>query len=570
MPINHFKTLTYIVLPCFIFFGSHVTVAQNPPKLILQITVDQLRGDLPQRFLDRMGEHGFRYLLEEGVVYKDAHHAHANTETIVGHTTLATGAHPATHGMIANVWLDRKDGKLNYAVEDDRYPLLSAKGGINKETEIDPTQKAAQSSGRSPSNIRVSTFSDELTLHTAGQAKVYGVSIKDRSAVAMAGHSGEAFWFSKQTGEFVTSSFYYDEYPDWVEAWNAKQHVKDYANTSWELMYSKESYQYGDMDDMEWEMDFPGYGRTFPHAFGSDDGKYFTTLLTLSPVGDKLTLEFAKELIVQESIGEDGVTDYLSVSFSSTDYVGHFFGPSSLEMEDNLLQLDKTLEALFEFIDNKIGLENTIIVLSADHGGPEVPSYLNTYGIEANYVDVDSWDKDAGIEILKKRFGIGQELIKEYYHPYIYLNTEIIDANDLDIEEVERAVAEQINLFEGVAFALPSTALLEGEFPKTAITQRILNNHNLRRSGNIYIVFEPHWFLNDFDGLMVAASHGSPWRYDTYVPIIFAGNGLKHNVIYRKIQTVDIASTLSAWIGTKQPSGAVGQVLSEVLTQKKD
>jgi len=570
MHMHHIKTLTYILTLCFICIISQVGIAQNPPRLILQITVDQLRGDLPERFLDRMGENGFRYLLEEGVVYKDAHHAHSNTETIVGHTTLATGAYPATHGMIANVWLDRKDGTLNYAVEDGRYPLLSPKGDINKETEIDPTQKAAQSSGRSPSNIRVSTFSDELALHTAGQSKVYGVSIKDRSAISMAGHAGEAFWFSKQTGEFVTSSYYFDEYPEWVESWNAKRPVQDYADTSWDLLHPKDTYLYGDKDDMEWEMDFPGYGRTFPHAFGADDSKYFTTLLTLSPVGDKLTLDFAKELVVQESIGEDEITDYLSVSFSSTDYIGHFFGPSSLEMEDNLLQLDKTLADLIEFIDDRIGLENTLIVLSADHGGPEVPGNLNTYGIEAKYVDVDNWDKEASIKVLKERFGIGQELIKEYYHPYIYLNTEIIAANGLEIGEVERAVAEQINLFEGVAFALPSTALLAGEYPKTQLTQLVLNNHNLRRSGNIYVVYEPHWFLNDFDGLIVAATHGSPWRYDTYVPVMFAGSGLKPQMIYRQIQTVDVATTLAAWIGTKPPSGAVGQVLSEVLAQKKD
>jgi len=198
---------------------SSAWAESGPPKLILQITVDQLRGDLPEKFLARMGDAGFRYLLNEGVVFKDAHHAHANTETIVGHATLATGAHPSAHGMVGNVWFDRSEGRLVYNIEDERYPLLTVGAGVNKNSEIDRTQKKAKVSGRSPSNILVSTLSDELALHTAGRAKVFGVSVKDRGAVSMAGHTGKAFWFSKKTGEFVTSRYYYDQYPNCVPAW---------------------------------------------------------------------------------------------------------------------------------------------------------------------------------------------------------------------------------------------------------------------------------------------------------------------------------------------------------------
>ena len=351
-----------------------------PPKLILQITVDQLRGDLPTRYIDRMGDGGFRYLLDNGVVFKDAHHAHANTETIVGHVTLATGAQPSEHGMVANVWFDREKNRLVYNIEDEHHPLLSKGADINKETEVDPTQKIAEVSGRSPSNILVSTFSDELALHTAGKAKIFGVSVKDRAAVALAGHAGKAFWFSKESGEFVTSKYYYDQYPKWVNSWNANKPVDQYDGAAWELLNRQESYVHGEQDDLPWESAFGNYGRTFPHSFGERQGKYFTTLLTLSPAGDRLTLDFAKELMNNESIGEDEVTDFLAISFSSTDYVGHFFGPFSLEAEDNLLRLDKTLEELFEFVDNKIGLKNTLIVLSADHGGAEAPGYLQQYG----------------------------------------------------------------------------------------------------------------------------------------------------------------------------------------------
>jgi len=313
---------------------STMTNAQTkPPKLILQITVDQLRADLPRRYLHRMGDDGFNYFYKKGVVYNNAHHNHANTENIVGHATLATGATPAVHGMIGNVWFDRDDNRLIYNIEDANYPLLSKDADVSQKTELDPTQKTAKSSGRSPRKIRVSTFSDELAMHSLGKSKIFGVSVKDRGAVSMAGHAGKAFWFSKKAGEFVTSHFYYQRYPQWVLDWNGQHQPQAYANKSWKLIREADTYSFGNKDDQKWEVDFPGYGRVFPHKYGDGEGKYFNTLLTISPAGDELTAAFTKALIVNEQIGQDEVTDYLSVSFSSTDYIGHFFGSGSLEME---------------------------------------------------------------------------------------------------------------------------------------------------------------------------------------------------------------------------------------------
>ncbi|UCF35849.1 MAG: alkaline phosphatase family protein [Acidobacteriota bacterium] len=535
------------------------------PKLILQITVDQLRADMPRRIEDRLAKGGFRYLYGRGTDYTNAHHPHANTETIVGHATLATGAYPSAHGMIGNIWLDRESGNLTYNIEDARYPLLSADAGVDSKTEIDPTQRAARSQGRSPSAILVSTFSDELAQYFNGQSKIFGVSVKDRGAVSMAGHSGKAFWFSKQSGEFVTSRFYYDQYPAWVTEWNAKRLAFSYEDKSWELLHAKSTYLFGDHDDMEYETDFPGYGRVFPHPFGKADSRYFTTLLTLSPVGDVLTLDFAKTLIEKEGIGEDEIPDYLAVSFSSTDYVGHLFGPSSLESEDNLLRLDRLLEEFFEYLDRRIGLESVLIVLSADHGAAEIPGRLNEYGIEARYFKTEEIDKQQAIQALKQRFGIGEELVTGYYHPYVYLNRSYLEERNLDASEVEAAVADEIAKFEGIALALPSTALRNGNVPQTPLTDRILRNYNPKRSGDIYLVFEPHWFVNDFDGLTVAASHGSPWRYDTSVPILFAGHCVTPQKVFREVSTVDVAATLAAVIGTKPPSGQSGNPLEEIL-----
>ncbi len=520
---------------------------------------------MPGSVYNKLGEGGFRYLYENGIVYENAHHRHANTETVVGHTTLATGADPADHGMIGNIWFDKEFGRVLYNIEDAEYPLVGEGGGVDKSTEVDPTQKLAGTDGRSPNAILTTTFSDELALRTNSNAKIFGVSVKDRGAVTMAGHAGKAFWFSKSKSEFVTSTYYYDEYPQWVVEWNRKKFPSEYSGTNWDLMYDKSKYTYGNFDDMPYETNLPGYGVVFPHPFGEADGKMFTTLLTISPAGDELCLNFAQELIVKEDLGKDEITDYLSISFSSTDYVGHVFGPSSLESEDNLLRLDKTLSELFAFIDKQVGLQNTLIVLSADHGAAEVPAHLNKFGIDAQYFVPDSLDKTKAIENLKSKYGIAEELISGLNHPYIYLNNEMIQQHKLDVNEVSRAIAEELVKFYGIAYAVPSIDLVEGKIPDTRLYQQILRNFNPKRSGDIYLVLEPHWFVNDFDGLTVASTHGSPWRYDTFVPIIFAGNGLDATNVFREVQTIDIALTLSKYLNIKAPSGASGKPLTEVL-----
>ena len=549
-----------------LLFASPV-FAGDKPKLILQVTVDQLRGDLPTRYYDRLGEGGFRYLWESGVVYRDAHHGHANTETIVGHATLATGAHPSTHGMIGNLWFDRETGFTTYNVEDGRYRLLTRGASVDAETEIDPTQRAARSEGRSPAAMLVTTFADELRSNTGGESKVIGISVKDRGAISMAGHSGTAYWFSKAGGEFITSTYYLDQYPDWVNVFNATKPAQRFAGTEWQLLHDQDTYLFGDSDDRPWETDVGGFGRTFPHSFGDGTSPYFTTWLTLSPPGDRLVLDFAKQALLGEQLGQDDVTDYLAVSFSSTDYVGHVFGPSSLEAEDNILRLDRALAELFAFVDEKVGLDNTLIVLSADHGGPDTPGYLNGLNIPAGYVNPNSWDRDAAIARIKKQFRIKGDLIAAYDHPYVYFSDEVKNDGGIDQAALEAAVVEELMKFHGVSLAVSSSALRQGKLPDTEIYRPVINNFNPKRSGEVFIVFEPNWFINDMEGLTVASTHGSPWRYDTYVPIVFAGMGLGARTVDRRVQTVDVAVTLSAFMGIKPPSGSAGVPLIEVLAE---
>ncbi|WDE96213.1 alkaline phosphatase family protein [Lentisphaera profundi] len=536
---------------------------EEKPKLILQITVDQLRADLPLRYMQNFKKGGFRYLYQEGVVYTDAHHPHANTETIVGHTTLATGATPSIHGMVGNVWLDRSTGKTKYNIEDPDYHLLSKNADVDKKTEIDPTQKAASTDGRSPAGILSTTFSDELAVHTAGQAKIFGVSVKDRGAVAMAGHAGKAYWFSKAAGTFVTSNYYMDRYPLWVEKWNGSGKLNSYKKNHWKLSRPLDNYVMKAQDDVPWETDIAGFGKKFPHPY--KEGKYFTTLLTLSPAGDALTLDFAKELLVQEKLGQDEITDYLSVSFSSTDYVGHIFGPSSLEMEDNLYQLDGFLADLFRFVDKKVGLDNTLIVFSADHGAPEVPGYLQSLKIPAKFINPDKWPKEKAIKAIEKQFSIKSQLIEKYEHPYIYFSEEVNARPDSERLAIEQAAVKQLMTISGIHLAVSSRALEQNALPNTAIHRAVLNNFHPKHSGDVYIVFDPNCFINHFDGLEVACTHGSPWSYDTHVPLIFAGYDIDDNTVARRVSTCDLAMTLSNIIGCRPPSGSVANVLEEVL-----
>jgi predicted AlkP superfamily pyrophosphatase or phosphodiesterase len=534
-------------------------IAASPaPRLILQITVDQLRGDLPSRYADRLTEGGFRYLMEKGTWYIDAHYRHANTETAVGHATLATGADPSRHGIVANDWIDQKTGAFVYNTEDERHHILGREPKAHE--------------GVSPRNLNASTFSDELVVHTGGRSRAFSVSVKDRGAILPGGHVGKAFWFSKSSGHFVTSTYYYEDYPAWVKQWNDAKPADAYREKSWELLNDRSTYVHGRMDDRPYEADLKPLGRVFPHALGGDT-KYFYLLLTLTPVGDYLTLDFAKALVENEKLGhnETGAPDYLQISFSSTDYIGHLFGPSSLETEDNILRLDRTLADLFQFIDKKVGLDNTLIVLSGDHGAPEAPEYMAELGLSTGRFAFD-WFKTEGplTKALQERFG-RDDLISGHSHPYLYLNLKTIASAGLDVADVERFVADELMKIPGIIYAQTRSDLLAGRITESPIQNQIRRSFHPTRSGNIHMVPEQYWFLHSTEeaekmGIgSIAAIHGSPWEYDTYVPIFFAGSDVPAKVIGRRVAPTDIAATLAAYLGVKPPSGSVGSVLTEVL-----
>ncbi len=558
------RYITGIFLLCFVIFLISPCLAQHKPRLIVQITVDQLRGELPGKYIYQYKDGGFKYLLDSGIVYANAHYDHSNTETAVGHTALATGTYPSVNGMVSNDWYDARTGKNVYAVEDEHSPILLNSEGNERANNIPPDQDPT--AGRSPKNIASSTFSDELAFYTAGKAKIFGISVKDRAAITLAGHAGKAFWFDDMTGDFVTSNYYYSKYPDWVVAWNKKRFPDNYKGKSWELMYNKSNYLYGDKDNQSFEVAIPGFGRTFPHPYGDGTNHDFYRLLTVSPAGDEILLDFAKTLIDNEDLGEDTIPDYLSISFSCTDYIDHIFSPSSLEAEDNILRLDRTLADLFKYIDQKIGLNNTLIVLSADHGASEAPELAKSFGIDAGRLVMNDFFDKINAD-LKSKFGAGRELISSCMPPYIYLNHNLIREKKINEDDLSQFLVSNLMKLDGIALAVTTKQVMNNTSPDEAMIKLIRNNYYYGRSGDIYIVPKPYWLISDdlAERKSVASSHGSPWDYDTFVPVIFAGYNLKGEHIYRKIYTTDIAPTLSAVVGSKYPSGTRGIVLKEVV-----
>ena len=531
----------------------------EPVRLVLQITVDGLRGDLLDRYGEDFVPGGFRHLLEEGTVFTDAQYQHANTETIVGHATLATGAHPAQHGMVGNVWYDRGDGELAYNIEDPDHPILPTREEMTVGAQVDPAQKQSRTKGRSPRALLASTFGDELVVHHAGRPKVFAVSGKDRSAVSMAGHAGKAFWYSTDTGDFVTSTYYYDAYPEWASEWNAQRQAESHAGGAWALLGDASTYRLADRDDRPYEVDLKGYDRVFPHPFGESSHPLFFTRLLVSPVGDELVADFAKSLLTSEQLGQGEVPDYLSLSFSSVDAVNHFFGPSSLENEVVVRRLDRTLSDLLAFVDRKVGLDRTLIVLSADHGMPEMPEAMAEIGMEVGRLYPEEILRRAE-EATEQAFG-ASGLVRSFFRPYLYLDEEAIAGAGLSNEEVAKALASSLTNSPGIALAVAHDSV--PPLADESIVDRIRRNHHPSRSGDVYVAQEPYWFLQEKGP--IAAMHGSPWRYDTQVPILFAGPGVPAQRVHRRVHPVDVAPTLAAWLGVKLPSAAVGKPLGEVL-----
>lgn len=532
----------------FLLCYSTLLFAQaKPPKLVVQLVVDQLRGDLIQKYHQQFGKKGFNYLLQHGIDYRNTHHPHANTVTCVGHATIATGSYPALHGIVSNNWYNKQSGKSVYCVEDLKSRILPT---IHTRIPL---------KGRSPRNLMASTLSDELVLSQTGRA--FAVSLKDRSAITLAGHAGKAFWFDKNNGGFVSSSHYYSAYPQWVTVWNRAYKAED---KTWSLSKAAATYHYAQAP--RFTNRFPDFGEAFPHHLGSPDSANYYKFLSMSPFADELTADFAINLLKQEKLGtENNKTDYLAISFSAVDVIGHQFGPNSLESEDNLLQLDKTLANLLTAIDKAVGLENTLIVLTADHGVSDSPIYLAAYQMKEQ--------KNLKIPViqaliektLQQRFQLPAQTLKAISLPYIYLNQRFINEHQLSITQVSQALAETLRQQRGIfqVYTLP-LANTEQDWLSAKVDKMVFPG----RSGELYLVPAPYQALGNKHEARV--SHGTPWQYDSFVPLVFVNPAFKAQGITRKVYITDIASTLAALLSIKPPSASVGHPLPEVMSAFSD
>ena len=537
-----------------VFLSKFAFAAQSPepPKLILVIIVDQMRGDYLPLMQSRLGVGGFRRLLDQGLVYTNANYRHGTTVTAAGHATIVTGANPAEHGIISNLWYDPVRRRDVYNTEDAKALLIG-----------EPTKLL---DGTSPRLLLATTIGDELVSASGGVSRVFSVAGKDRAAILPGGFLGKAYWYSSATGRYITSTYYGDQLPTWVESWNAAKRADGYRSYVWDLVANRAGYRALAHDDRPEEVDMLGLGRTFPHKFSSIKQRGFYEALRYTPVSDRLTLEFTKALIEAEGVGQHGVTDMLAVSFSATDLIGHTFGADSLEAEDNLLQLDLTVAGLLDTVDKKVGLEHTLIVLTADHGMSDIPEVAVARGLPAGKVDqaVVAGRINA---LFKDRTKGGGNLVLSFPGPDLYFDPETLAASGLSAADAETLAATDLMNMEGVARIYTRHDLMAGRIPKDLISQRMARSFHPLRSGNLLVVLKTGYALWQA-GAPMAATHGTPYNSDTFVPLIFAGPNVSGADISRRVGPEDIAPTIAAYLRIKPPSGSTGDVLEEVLTRK--
>ena len=520
------------------------------PRLVLFVVVDQLRPDILSQIRPRFGPEGFRRIMDQGIWYAEARCGHFPTLTAVGHAVLFTGAQTAEHGIAANDWADPETGDRVYCLEDPGHAILGRKPKAHE--------------GVSPRLLTSTTFGDEIVLSSGGRSRVFAVSLKNRAAILAASRMGKAFWFASDTGEFVTSTFYYDAYPSWVAAWNASRKADRYRGGQWRLAGERGRYLRIDDDDRAAEKGPRNLGTTFPHSLAPAPGPDLYDQLTYTPFGDELTVEFAETLLENEALGRGDAPDVLAVGLSATDYIGHYFGPASLEYEDQVLRLDALLTRLFAAADRSAGRDRVLIVLASDHGVDEIPEARAALGFESGRLDAAEIQARMN-EHLRARFKIGFDPVTGFWTPAFFLDVRAITRAGLKVEDVESAAAGYLAKEPGVAWALTRNDLLAGRIPDAPILAAVRSSVHPERTGRIILVQKPHWYLYD-DATLWASTHGSPYAYDVRVPLGWNGRALAARVVLRPVSLFDVAPTIAAILEIAPPSGSTGTPLTECLT----
>jgi len=571
MRVGYRRTLALLVVLVLaaVSLGQGRPQSDTPakrPRLVLLIVVDQFRYDYLDRFGDLFGPNGFRRLLRDGASWTQSNYDHMPTYTAPGHGTMMTGAYPAETGIIGNEWLDRATGTRVTSVSDPTTKLL----GDNP-----------NAAGASPRRLMASTVGDELRLATNDRAKVIGISVKDRSAILPAGrHANAAYWFS--AGKFVSSTYYFHQLPAWVTAFNSTNPANKYFGAKWERLLPESEYiKRAGPDNASWEGSGPGDTNAFPHTITGGltaPGTEFYNALDYSPFTNHLLVSFAEQAIMNEQLGQDDDTDVLTVSFSANDYVGHRYGPYSQEAMDITLRVDRQIAALLDFIQDRVGLSNTLIAFTADHGvspSPEHAAALGLGGARVKQADLfatigkaisarynpQGKSPDPSADYLLKYNDAGT--MREYFiNGNLYFNYDALRRDGVSVEEFSQVVVSAALTVSGVARGFSRTQLLRGETSITdPIERRVLHGFYPSRSGDVVLVAEPYKYLGD----TLPATHGSPYSYDTHVPTIIMGPGINPGRYFEPATPADIAPTLAAVLRVTPPTSATGRVLIEAI-----
>lgn len=525
------------------FSQTRKKIPPEKPKLIVGIIVDQMRYDYISRYWDKFDTKGFKRLIGEGAFCKNANFDYIFTQTAVGHATISTGALPAVHGIVSNTWYNRLKAQKIYCVADDKATIVGSK-----------TEAVGK---MSPRNLISTTTGDELKLASNGNSKVIAISLKDRAAILSAGHAADAaYWFDDQTGNFVTSSYYLDSLPKWVRKFNKEKNADLYLDRDWNTIRPIEEYTESLSDDNKFETGIKGKF-TFPYNLKEmrEEKKY--DLIKNVPFGNSLTKDFTINAIINEELGADDYTDLLIMSLSCTDYIGHNFGPTSIEIEDTYLRLDEEIAHFLSFIDNQIGKENCLVYLTADHGVAHSPKYLESQNIPSGY-----FNYNYAITLLKTYlnaiYGYG-EWVSEYLTQQIYLNRNLIEDSKLSLDEFQKRTAQFFIQFTGVANAMTATNLENSDY-SNGIFSKMKNNYNQNRSGDILINLEPSWIEDSYS----ATNHNSPYAYDTHVPLIWYGWKVNRKTITRRVSITEIAPTISTFLNIPFPNGCLSEPIVEI------
>lgn len=516
------------------------------PVLVVGVVVDQMRYDYLTRFWDKFGEGGFKKLVSEGFNCRNNHYNYVPTYTGPGHASIFSGAAPETHGIISNNWYNKFEDQVVYCVSDPEMKSIGTKSDAGQ---------------MSPHRILTTTVSDENRLHTQMRGKTIGIALKDRGAILPAGHTANAaFWFHGQDeGKWITSSFYADALPEWVRKFNASGKADAYMK-KWEPLYDIKTYVDSGSDINDFEGGFEGKKDTgFPYdlpKLKKKNGGY--DLLKATPFGNSLTADFAIAALEGENLGQDEFTDFLTVSFSSTDYVGHNFGVNSKEIEDTYLRLDKDLKRLLEALNEKVGEGNFTLFLTSDHGGVQVPAYLESVKIPAGYFDFQKFNASLNSFIAEK-YG-SEELIRNISNNQIFFNYEEVEKNGISREDLQNEIAHYTLQYDLVDKVFTREQLEATNFTG-GMESFIDHGFNQKRSGDVALVLDPSVITYSRTG----STHGTGNNYDTHAPLIFFGKGIKSGNTLERTEVVDIAPTISALLGISFPNGTTGKPLIMVL-----